>query len=90
MGTIAARKAQDILQNVRRVIGMELMCACQAIDLMGGSDKLGKGTKAAYDAVRSVCAMLEEDRPLYDDINSCESLLFDGRLLDAVRGVYEH
>ena len=27
---------------------------------------------------------------LYEDINRCESLLFDGRLLDAVRGVYNH
>lgn len=85
MGTIAARKAQDILNNLRRVIAMELMCACQAIDLQDGGDKLGKGTKAAYDAVRRVCNMLEEDRPLYEDINRCESLLRDGRLLDAVR-----
>lgn len=85
MGTIAARKAQDILCNLRRVIAMELMCACQAIDLQNGGDKLGKGTKAAYDAVRRVCYMLEEDRPLYEDINRCESLLCDGRLLDAVR-----
>ena len=85
MGTIAARKAQDILGNLRRVLAMELMCACQAIDLQNGGDKLGKGTKAAYDAVRRVCNMLEEDRPLYEDINRCESLLRDGRLLDAVR-----
>ena len=85
MGTIAARKAQDILGNLRRVLAMELMCACQAIDLQDGGDKLGKGTKAAYDAVRRVCNMLEEDRPLYEDINRCESLLRDGRLLDAVR-----
>lgn len=85
MGTIAARKAGEILENLRRVIAMELMCACQAIDLQGGSDKLGVGTKAAYDAVRRVCDKLEEDRPLYEDINRCESLLRDGILLFAVR-----
>ncbi|MBQ9950748.1 MAG: histidine ammonia-lyase [Clostridia bacterium] len=89
MGTIAARKAKEILENLRRVIGMELMCACQAIDLQGGADKLGKGTQAAYDAVRRVCDMLEEDRPLYEDINRCESLLRDGILLSAVREAYE-
>lgn len=89
MGTIAARKAQDILNNVRRVLAMEMMCACQAIDLQGGGDKLGKGTKAAYDAVRRVCDMLEEDRPLYEDINRCEALLMHGQLLDAVRGAYQ-
>lgn len=89
MGTIAARKAKEILENLRRVIGMELMCACQAIDLQNGGDKLGTGTKAAYDAVRRVCDMLEEDRPLYEDINRCESLLRDGILLSAVREAYE-
>ena len=88
MGTIAARKAQEILNNVRRVIAMEMMCACQAIDLQGGADKLGKGTKAAYDAIRRVCDMLEEDRPLYEDINRCESLLCHGAMLEAVRGAY--
>ena len=88
MGTIAARKAGEILENLRRVIAMELMCACQAIDLQGGSDKLGVGTKAAYDAVRRVCDKLEEDRPLYEDINRCESLLRDGILLFAVREAF--
>ena len=73
------------LENLRRVLAMELMCACQAIDLQGGADKLGAGTKAAYEAVRRVCDKLEEDRPLYEDINRCESLLRDGILLFAVR-----
>ena len=41
MGTIAARKAAEILGNVRRVLAMELMCACQAVDLLGGQEKLG-------------------------------------------------
>ena len=85
MGTIAARKALDILHNVRRVLAMEMMCACQAIDLQNGADKLGKGTKAAYEAIRRVCDMLEEDRPLYEDINRCESLLVHGAMLEAVR-----
>lgn len=84
MGTIAARKASEILQNVRRVLAMELMCVCQAIDLMGGKKKLGKGTKPAYDAVRSVCKTLRNDRPLFEDINRCEDLLKDGSLLFAV------
>ena len=89
MGTIAARKAQEILENARRVIAMEMMCACQAIDLQDGADKLGKGTKAAYDAIRRVCDMLDEDRPLYEDINRCESLLCHGAMLEAVREAYK-
>ena len=88
MGTIAARKAGEIMGNLRRVIAMELMCACQAIDLRSGKDGLGIGTRAAYEAVRSVCPMLKEDRPLYEDINRCEDLLQGGILLSAVREAY--
>ncbi len=84
MGTIAARKAAEILGNVRRVLAMEIMCSCQAIDLAGNNDKLGKGTKPAYESIRKVCAALEDDRPLFEDINNCESVIIDRSMLRAV------
>ena len=80
MGTIAARKAREILENVRRVLAIELMCACQAIDLRGDKG-MGCGTKAAYECVRKVVPFLKEDRPLYGDINLCEQLIIDGSLV---------
>lgn len=83
MGTIAARKARDILENVRRVLAMEIMCACQAIDLRGDKG-MGAGTNAAYAAIREKVARLEEDRPLYEDINACEKILVDGSLVTRV------
>ena len=53
---------------------MELMVACQGID-MRGNKGLGKGTQAAYDLVRKAVATLGgADRELYDDINYCEKL----------------
>lgn len=75
MGTIAARKAGEIQKNVRRVLAMEIMGACQAIDLVESSGKLGLGTAPAYAAVRSVCEYMDDDRPLYEDINRCEAVL---------------
>jgi len=36
MGTIGARKARTILQNVRRVLAIELLCATQGLDLRTG------------------------------------------------------
>lgn len=83
MGTIAARKAGEIGGNVRRVLAMDLMVACQGVD-MRGNKGLGKGTQAAYDLLRKGVARLEYDRPLYDDINYCESIISDGSLLKAV------
>jgi len=86
MGTIAARKAKEIMGNVRRVLSMELMCACQAIDLRNDLG-LGLGTQPAYDELRKVCAHLDADRPLYEDINRCEELLINGKLVKAVEKV---
>lgn len=83
MGTIAARKAGEIAKNVRRVLAMELMVACQGID-MRGNKGLGKGTQAAYDLVRKAVATLDEDRELYGDINYCEEIIKDGSLVKAV------
>ena len=83
MGTIAARKAKEIMENTRRVLAMELMCACQAID-MRGNNGLGIGTAPAYDSVRALVDTLHEDRPLYEDINKCESIIIDGSLVTKV------
>lgn len=81
MGTIAARKAREIMENVRRVLAMEIMCACQGIDLRGNKG-LGRGTSPVYDAVRKYVPMLKEDRPLYEDINKCEDLIIDNTLVE--------
>ena len=83
MGTIAARKSREILENARRVLAIELMCACQAIDLRGDKG-MGSGTGAAYRCVRNVVPFLTEDRPLYGDINECEQLIIDGSLVSEV------
>ncbi|HET7838989.1 MAG TPA: histidine ammonia-lyase, partial [Rectinemataceae bacterium] len=40
MGTIAARKARSILDNLRRVLAIEVLSACQAVDLRGGPEGL--------------------------------------------------
>ncbi len=81
MGTIAARKAKEIMENVRRVIAMEIMCACQGIDLRINKG-LGKGTAPVYNKVREFVPMLVEDRPLYEDINKCEELIINGTIID--------
>lgn len=86
MGTIAARKAREILENVRRVLAMEIMCACQGIDLRGNKG-LGVGTKSVYEEVRKVVSMLKEDRPIYEDINKCEELIINGTITRAYEGI---
>lgn len=81
MGTIAARKAKEIMENVRRVLAMEIMCACQGIDLRTNKG-LGEGTSPVYNKLREYVPMLTEDRALYEDINKCEELIIDGTIIE--------
>ena len=83
MGTIAARKAAEILGNARKVVAMEIMGACQGIDLR--EDRvLGKGSKQAYEVVREKVSMLKEDRIMYYDIDKVEELIKNGEILTRV------
>lgn len=82
MGTIAARHARDILLNSRRVIAMEMLAACQAIDLRGNKG-LGKATQPVYDIIRSEITMLKEDRIMNIDINKVDQIMRSESLIKA-------
>ena len=77
MGPIAARKARAIFANCRRVIAIELCCAAQAVDLSGGPESLGEGTKVLYELVRTAVPPLLADRVPAKDIAAAEGLLMD-------------
>lgn len=86
MGTIAGRKAKEILENVRKVIAMEVLAACQAINLREEKE-LGKGTDIAYNIIRDNISFMEEDRVMNIDINKCEEILKSHLLVDKVEEV---
>ncbi len=83
MGTIAARKARDILENTINVLAIEILAAAQAIDF-SDSEELGNGTKTAYEIVRESVATLHEDRVMYVDINKCAELIKKHIIVDKV------
>lgn len=85
MGTIAARKARRIAANVANVLAIEIICAAQGIDFLIPL-KPGKGTGAAYRAVRERVAHLDADRILSSDIAAVREILESGDLLRAVEG----
>lgn len=82
MGTIAARHARDILLNSRRVVAMEILAACQAIDLRGDKG-LGKGTKEVYELIRKEIPMVKEDRIMHKDIDKVEEIMKSESLIKA-------
>lgn len=83
MGTIASRKAREIMENVRKVLSMEILAACQGIDLRGNKG-LGKGTNIVYNIIREKIGFIEEDKPMYKEINKCEEILKSGELVNKV------
>ncbi|WP_220184093.1 histidine ammonia-lyase [Thermoactinomyces mirandus] len=86
MGTIASRQAMEIVDNVRNVLAIELMCAAQSLDMREGK-KLGKGTRIAYDLIRSRVKTLNDDRILYRDIKNIYDMIKDGTLAETVEKV---
>lgn len=83
MGTIAARKARNILYNVSRVLGIEYLASSQALHFRGNV-KLGVGTQKAYNLLREHIEPLNEDRIMYVDINKASSLITSGELVRTV------
>lgn len=86
MGTIAARKAREILFNVRKVLAMEILSACQGIDIRGNKG-LGLGTDIVYNIIREKVSKLTEDRVMYVDINTCEDIIKSNIIVEMVEEV---
>ncbi len=88
MGTTAARKAGWILQNTLSVLAMELLTACQAIDIRRRLNTHGQGispaAEAVYTRVRREVDFYEVDREIAPDIRSMEALVRSGELQQLV------
>lgn len=83
MGTISVRKCRSVIANAEAVIAIELLCGCQALDLLT-KGRPGRGTEAAYKVVRGRVSRLDRDRVLANDIEAMVDLLRDGAILRAV------
>lgn len=82
MSMHAALKAERALQLVTNVIGIEILCGCQALDLhapLQSSEPLMR----AHAAVRRQVPALTDDRSPSPDIEAITKLIRDGRLEDA-------
>jgi histidine ammonia-lyase len=77
MGWGAARKLRTVIDNTRRVLAVELMCAAQGVEQRPLAP--AAGTADVLAGVRSVCAPLVEDRPPGPDIERIADLIAEGR-----------
>ncbi|MEN6593360.1 MAG: histidine ammonia-lyase [Clostridiaceae bacterium] len=86
MGTIAARKAAEILHNAERVLAIELFAAGQALSMIG-EKRLAPATRAVYDALRNEVPYIEHDVVMYEQIAKCERIVCSGKVVAAAESV---
>jgi histidine ammonia-lyase len=82
MGVTAARKAAAIVANVRRILAIELVAACQALELRRPL-LTSAALQAAYARVRERVAPYEQDRSLADEVEALAEDVASGRIADA-------
>lgn len=76
MGTIASRHAYAIIQNARRVLAIELICALQAVEYRG-VEHMAPKTRAFYEAARKIVPSITKDRIFAKDIEAAAKWLKD-------------
>jgi histidine ammonia-lyase len=79
MGMSGARRLERMLHNLRHILAIELLCACQGIDLLAPL-QTGTLAKKAYDGVRTLSPKVIADRPLAPDINAVHDLIATGAI----------
>ena len=77
MGMSAARRLGPMLDNLRYVLAIELLSACQGIDLLAPL-RTGREAHKAYERVRGASARVDADRSLAPDIDDVAKLIRDG------------
>ncbi|MBA3338865.1 MAG: aromatic amino acid lyase, partial [Geodermatophilaceae bacterium] len=81
----AAWKLRRIVQNVRYVLAIELMCAAQGLDCRAPL-RAGRGAATGQRLVRELVAPLERDRVLTGDITTLADAIERGHFTASVRG----
>jgi histidine ammonia-lyase len=77
MGMTGALKLRQIVENVERIVGIELMCAAQGLEFRRPL-RAGREVERAHAAVRAIVPRLEEDRVLGPEIEAMAAALRAG------------
>ena len=76
MAWLAARKLRKVVDNVRRILAVEYVCAARAIELRAPLAP-GHATGAALGALRTVVPGVGPDRFLSPELAAADDLLRD-------------
>ena len=81
MATFAARKAGDIVTNVRRIVAIELIAACQGIDFRRPL-RSSEALEALHARIRKDVSHYGQDRFLAPDMDALNGLIASGELAE--------
>ncbi len=84
MGMGAARRLEPLLANLRNILAIELLAACQGIDFLAPL-KPGPETLKAYEIVRAISPRVDADRSLAPDIEGVARAVADGKFAALLR-----
>ena len=85
MGWTSMRKLRQVVANVKSVLTVEIVCACQGIDLRESIAAPSAAVGAAHAVVRAQVPRMDVDREVSEQLRSVEDML--PALVDAVEGV---
>jgi histidine ammonia-lyase len=86
MGATAAMKASRVVANTRRILAIELLAACQALDLLDPL-KSSAALEAARAAARRRVPARSDDRMLAPEIEALGGLVQSGEIAAAAEAV---
>jgi histidine ammonia-lyase len=84
MSCHAAQKAIEIIGNTRYILAIELLCACQAIDLKRPL-KTSEPLEKIHRFVRQHIPRLVNDRVMYPEIEAAQNMLKTGKIIEIVK-----
>ncbi len=83
MGGLTAWKLTQIIRNTEIVVGIQMLCAAQALDFRR-PHKGGQGSEIAHKIIRKDVSRLIDDRPLYPDMDKLTEIVRGGSIVAEV------
>uniref|UniRef100_H3GED5 Histidine ammonia-lyase n=1 Tax=Phytophthora ramorum TaxID=164328 RepID=H3GED5_PHYRM len=83
MGGFAARKALTVVEHVETVVAIEILAACQALDLLRPL-RTTEALETVHALVRTRVARFDKDRVMKPDIDAVLDLVRSGAICEAV------
>jgi histidine ammonia-lyase len=86
MATFAANRLHHLIDNVSRIVAIELLSAAQGMDFHHPS-RSSALLESAHADIRNVSPIFERDRSLKPDVDDVAALIESGRFYETCRSI---